>query len=244
MKKVVIAISAVAAMSGSAVAADMAVKAAPPMAVRAMSWTGCYVGAGGGYGMFNTENKTQTDPGGFVFDQGTFGGRGYFGTAQVGCDYQFSPKWVAGAFADVDVGNLKGTESSIGFSGDVKQKYSWAAGARLGYLPWDTLLTYWSGGFTQQKTSQIDINFLFFGPAGLNSPAQTWNGWFLGSGYEYKLDWLPGLMWKTEYRFADYGSKTIPILVTATGAPTGVATNSHPYVQTIRTELVYRFNMH
>jgi outer membrane immunogenic protein len=240
MKKFVIAISAVAAMTGSAFAADMAVKASPPMAVRAMSWTGFYVGAGGGYGMFNVEN--QTTAAGVLVDQGTFGGRGYFGTAQIGFDYQFSPKWLAGAFADVDGGNLKGTVSSLGFSGEAKQQYSWAAGARVGYLPWDTLLTYVSGGFSQLRSNQINL-----APVGgvttFISPAQTWSGWFLGSGYEYKLDWLPGLMWKTEYRFADYGNKTIPLL-TAAGGPTVLATNSHPYIQTVRTELVYRFNWH
>ena len=53
MKKLAIAITAVAAFTGSAIAADLPVKvvAAPMPVVRAMSWTGCYVGVGGGYGM-------------------------------------------------------------------------------------------------------------------------------------------------------------------------------------------------
>ena len=27
--------------------------------------------------------------------------------------------------------------------------WAWAAGGRLGYLPWDTLMVYISGGYTQ-----------------------------------------------------------------------------------------------
>ena len=53
MKKLVLALSAVAAFSAPALAADMAAKApmmrAAPVAY-APSWTGCYVGGGGGYG--------------------------------------------------------------------------------------------------------------------------------------------------------------------------------------------------
>ncbi len=67
----------------------------------------------------------------------------------------------------------------------------------------------------------------------------TYNGWFIGSGYEYKLDWLPGLFWKTEYRFADYGSRTNDFL---RSTRRGDSVDSHKFIQTIRSELVYRFN--
>ena len=49
----------------------------------------------------------------------------------------------------------------------------------------------------------------------------TYSGWFLGSGYEYGFGFMPGLFWKTEYRFADYSADVLPVVVTATGAPTG-----------------------
>ena len=55
MKKLVLALSAVAAFSAPALAADMAAKAlmrAAPVAY-APSWTGCYVGGGFGYGLWN-----------------------------------------------------------------------------------------------------------------------------------------------------------------------------------------------
>src|SRR5450830_1220221 len=78
MKKFAIAITAVAAFTGSAVAADMPVRA-PYIApvVTAYNWTGCYVGAGGGYGMYNQDLSTGAD----IFGNGngagtlTLGGR-------------------------------------------------------------------------------------------------------------------------------------------------------------------------
>ena len=84
-------------MLGSvAQAADLPVKApAPPAPV--YSWTGCYIGAGGGYGMWNQDVVAlDTITGPFSARQ-TGGGRGWFGTAQVGCDYQLSSNWVRSA---------------------------------------------------------------------------------------------------------------------------------------------------
>jgi len=52
MKKLVLALTAAAAFTGSAMAADMAPrtysKAPAPVVAVAPSWTGCYLGAGGG----------------------------------------------------------------------------------------------------------------------------------------------------------------------------------------------------
>jgi len=239
MKKLAIAITAVATLTGSALAADMPMKARPnaPPPVAAYNWTGCYIGAGGGYGMWNQDN--QTFVGATAVDlQHTDGGRGWFGTGQVGCDYQIAPKWVIGAFGDFDIGQLKGTMTLPGFAfqGDEKERWSWAVGARAGYLPWDSLLVFLSGGFTQARFDAVDL------PGGFSVEETTYNGWFLGSGYEYRFDWLPGLFWKTEYRFADYGSKDNEILFS--GAPIGDTVHSRKFIQTIRTELVYRFNWH
>jgi outer membrane immunogenic protein len=56
------------------------------------------------------------------------------------------------------------------------------------------------------------------------------------------LSFLPGLFWKTEYRFSDLGTQTNPIRFIATGGPTTTAIDSHKYVQTIRSGLTYHFN--
>ena len=44
------------------------------------------------------------------------GGKGWFGTVQVGCDYQFADRWVIGAFADYDFSSLKGNFQPTGLS--------------------------------------------------------------------------------------------------------------------------------
>jgi outer membrane immunogenic protein len=246
MKKIAIAVTAVAAFTGSAIAADMPMKAPAAPMVRAVSWTGCYVGAGGGYGMWNQDNQSFLSDGDVLDQVHTNGGRGWFGTGQVGCDYQFAPKWVVGAFGDFDVGDIKGTMTANfegAWQGNEKERWSWAVGARAGYLPWDTLLVFVSGGFTEARFGQVDFVFTDGTSTGFSTPESNYNGYFLGSGYEYKLDWMPGLFWKTEYRFADYGSKNNPLIETSTGISTGDYVQSHKYVQTIRSELVYHFNM-
>ena len=238
MKKLAIAITAVAAFTGSAIAADMPVKArvdAP--VVRAMSWTGCYVGVGGGYGMYNQDLSASTGSIGTGFldtgsDTVTLGGRGWFGTGQVGCDYQFAPQWVIGAFGDYDLSSITGHIFALD---DEKLSSSWAAGARLGYVIMPNLLGYVSGGYTQAHFDAITC-------AGCSNiiDSHTYSGWFLGSGYEYGLTWAsPNLFWKTEYRFASYNKDTLPML---SDCDVSCTLNSQKWVQTIRSELVWRFN--
>ena len=233
MKKLAIAVTAVAAFTGSAIAADMPVKAryiAP--VVTAYNWTGCYVGAGGGYGMYNQDVSNSF----FGPETLTLGGRGWFGTAQVGCDYQVMPSIVIGAFGDYDFSDITGHLGQT----DEKLSSSWHVGGRVGWIALPNLLTFVSGGYTEARFDQIDF------PNGGDPtfiPATTYKGWFLGSGYEYGLGFMPGLFWKTEYRFADYQAQTVPVVAVADGFIFGTF-DSHKYVQTIRSELVYRFNWH
>jgi outer membrane immunogenic protein len=241
MKKFAIAVTAVAAFTGSAIAADMPVKARyiAPVAT-AYNWTGCYVGAGGGYGMYNQDMSADTL--GILSGAGsgttTLGGRGWFGTGQVGCDYQVMPSIVIGAFGDYDFGSITGNMGQT----DEKLSSSWAAGGRIGWVALPNLLAYVSGGYTEARFDQIDITRGGGGGSGY-IPATTYKGWFLGSGYEYGLGFMPGLFWKTEYRFADYQAQTLPEVDAASGITVGTI-DSHKYVQTIRSELVYRFNWH
>ena len=235
-----------ALVGGSAMAADMSVKApimrAPPPA---FSWTGCYIGAGGGYGLWNQENFHETDPGHVATSQTTTaGGRGWFGTVQVGCDYQIAPSWVIGAQGDWDWGSLKGSPFiAIGNVGDETNSWTWGAGGRIGYTPMSQLLAYVSGGYTQANFDGFGLASSTTGiPNGLTIPANTYHGWYLGSGYEYGIGFLPGLFWKTEYRYSSFDAADLSHIVIATGVTNGTATNSKKFIQTIRSELVYRFN--
>jgi outer membrane immunogenic protein len=215
---------------------------APPAAPAAHNWTGFYVGAGGGYGMFNLGSSI-TQNGSLVSDNQTVGGRGWFGTVGGGFDYQFNGHFVAGVFADWDISDIKGNWSDPYWEegGPIKQNWAWYVGGRAGYLITPDLLAYIGGGFTQARFS--DVHFFDFGIPSRPDPdtmaAQTYNGWFIGGGAEAMLPWFPGLSVKSEYRFADYGAKDVPIL----NQPSVAVDHLHPYVQTIRTVLVYRFNV-
>ena len=256
MNKLLLATAAVAfATVGSAGAADLPMKA-PPMAVAApvaYNWTGCWISGGVGYGMWNQDHFTETDPGHVSFSSTTTdGGRGWLGRAGVGCDYQFTPSFVIGVFGDYDFMNLKGTNQPQGVlfagsttSGNEKESAAWAIGARLGYTPLPGLLTYFNGGWTETRFDRIDL--FTTGVPTVNTltflPQTTYRGWFIGGGYEYAVSWLPvhGLYWKTEYRYAEFRAEDLSATFD-TGVPVGFAENSKKFTQTVTTSLVWRFN--
>jgi outer membrane immunogenic protein len=231
-----------ALVSGSgAFAADMPIKA-PTAAALVYGWTGFYLGGGFGYGMFNLDTSL-TQNGTLQSDNQTWAGRGWFATVTGGYDQQFSDRIVAGVFADADFSNNKGRLGDVYWeqAGAIKQRWAWAVGARIGYLIHPAVLSYVNAGYTQAQFSRVDLfNFgLANDPALDFFPAQTYGGWFVGGGLEAMLS--GGWSVKTEYRLADYGTRTVQIIDNS-GAPTGAADRIHPYVQTVRSELVYRFN--
>jgi outer membrane immunogenic protein len=209
---------------------------APPPPPPAFSWSGCFVGAGGGYGVWYENASGQLAGGATVFPTTTLGGSGWFGTGQVGCDYQFD-RIVIGVFGDGDFGSASG-HLFQGAASDINESYSWAAGGRIGWLPFPKLLTYLSAGFTQAHYDQV--NNITGGGVLFN--ANTYNGYFIGSGYEYGFEFFPGLFWKTEYRFADYQAANLAVLSSLPQLAGAVTLHVQPYIQTVSTELVYRFN--
>ena len=101
MKKLLLALTAVAVFSGSALAADLAPAPTPRLRppVKAPSWTGFYIFGGGGGGIWDADNHNRLQPGPISNNQRT-GGDGWFGTVGAGYDWQFNGSWVAGIFAD------------------------------------------------------------------------------------------------------------------------------------------------
>ena len=252
MKNLVAQVVAISLLgAGSAIAADMRapVKAPPPAAPIAASWTGCYLGAGFGYGMWNQDHTEYTLAGVAQSFEATSGGRGWLGTVQVGCDVQIGGQFVIGAFADYDWANIKGdAHLSLGtfpYVGEEKLKSGWAAGGRIGYIPFaqTQLMVFVSGGYTRAKFSSYDLTVNLGGAqaAAFRVDSSTRSGWFIGTGYEYALAFFPGLTWKTEYRFADYGKERDTVFAIAGGAPVAF-TDSEKFVHTVRSELVWRFN--
>jgi outer membrane immunogenic protein len=272
-KKLALAFTAMAMVAGPAAAADMAarpVKALPPPAP-VVSWTGCYLSVGGGYGIFKMDHNERANIAGvgpantLIAGEQTSGGDGWLFTGGGGCDYQFNPRWVVGAFADGTWSELKGTHGTtplVGFDdlalqGQMKQDWSWAVGARIGYLVNPSFLTYVNAGYTQAHLTAVNLNFIPFDGGlftGAQLPGQTLDGYFIGAGMEYSFDWLPGLFVRSEGRGNVYTRKDVlPTCVANTGfcalpaVPGVLAGNSNVedrrlITYTSKVELVYRFN--
>jgi len=120
MKKLVLALTALAAFTGSATAADLAARpyTKAPMMAPAPSWTGFYIFGGAGGGLWNADSNVQST--GVVGALGGFGpagtalsrdqrlgGSGWFGTVGAGYDWQFNGRWVAGIFGDGQFGSIR-----------------------------------------------------------------------------------------------------------------------------------------
>jgi outer membrane immunogenic protein len=251
MKKLVIALTALAAFTGSAMAADLAprpyAKAPMPMPV-APSWTGFYIFGGAGGGLWNADsNSVITGPGvaGVLGPVGTtltrdqrLGGSGWFGTVGAGYDWQFNGRWVAGIFGDGQFGSLSGSLSDdvFGTEGREKLRDSYAAGARLGYLVAPNVLSYVNAGYSGSQwsgTSQTLLAVIAGAPAGVQvtTPSFHRNGVFIGGGVENNLDIFgitaPGWFMKTEYRSAFYDRVSLPTTLAPgnfIGGPAGALT--------------------
>jgi outer membrane immunogenic protein len=255
MKKFVLALTALAALTGSALAADLPartypVKAPPPPPPP--SWTGFYLFGGGGYGLFDSANHTTLNATGLPLTiDSKVGGDGYFGTVGGGYDWQFNTSWVAGILADAQFGSIRGSLTDpllgpFGTTGGVSNRTSAAAGVRLGYLVAPNVLSYVNGGYSYAEFSSSTQLSNTSAAAIATTPSFHLNGWFVGGGVENNLDIFgitaPGWFMKTEYRVAEYEHITLPETFVG-GGLTGLSiSTANPIVQTVSTSLVYRFN--
>jgi len=260
MKRTLAASLVFALASTAAFAADMPPPAAAPPPVYKTApppgpiWTGCYLDGGVGYGLWNIDHNFETSPGlASLSSTTTNGGRGWLGRVGGGCDYQFPlsfiNNWnaVIGVFGDYDFAGISGTfdDPANGIGGTMNQNSAWYVGGRAGLLVSPNLLTYVDGGYTEASFGQANLTAVSATPAvPLSLGGHTYPGWFLGGGTEYAFTWLPipGLFWRTEYRYSYYESADIPYFVTATGAPNGFGQHLQPQVQTVTTSLIWRFS--
>jgi outer membrane immunogenic protein len=269
MKRLALALTAIAAFTAPALAADMAArpyaKAPAPVAAVA-SWTGFWISGGFGYGMSqyqHSENNIAA-PFALVSTGQDVGAKGWLGKVGLGYDYQFAGpygSWVIGAFADADWSNIGGQYSintlgvpaplllATNLTGQYRSDYSWSVGGRIGYVALPGLLTYFNGGYTQahsKGTTFINTTTPTAPLAtGVSLAGQTRDGFFLGGGTEYAVSVLPGLFWKNEVRFSSFNNRTDAAVCTAAvGCAVGptFSQTSRLYEQKATTELVYRFN--
>jgi outer membrane immunogenic protein len=253
MKKILLALTAVAAFTGSAVAADLPARTyskAPAAVAPVYSWTGFYIFGGAGGGLWNADQFVQTT--GTAFPLSVVqrqGGSGWFGTVGAGYDWQVNPTWVVGILGDGQFGSIRGTlqDPTVAWTETVKLQDSWAAGVRVGYLVAPNVLSYVNGGYSGSHWSGATFVGALSGlPVGAHTNSFNRNGWFVGGGVENNLNIFginaPGWFMKTEYRSAFYGRKTLNELSDTTNLPVGRDIRFNTWNQTISTSLVYRFN--
>ena len=218
------------------------------------SWTGFYIFGGGGYGLWAADTTTQNTATGacILCVKDRQGGAGWYGTVGAGYDWQVNPSWVVGVFGDGQFGSISGsiTDQTFGPAGAVgteKMRNAYAGGVRVGYLVAPNVLSYVNAGYSGSSWSGTALVDPTAGaPQGFNTSGFNRSGWFVGGGVENNLNIFgitaPGWFMKTEYRGAYYGQKNISEITTATGALAGTDITFKPFVQTISTSLVYRFN--
>jgi outer membrane immunogenic protein len=253
MKKLVLALSAIAAFSGSAIAADLPARTytKAPEAAPVSSWTGFYIFGGGGGGVWDAKSNLLTTGGAAVSRDQRLGGDGLFGTVGVGYDWQFNTSWVFGILADGQFGDIRGSITDpffgiAGIEGREKLNTSYAAGVRLGYLVAPNVLSYVNAGYSGSEWSGATLTDLAVNGATtpINTPSFHRDGFFIGGGVENNLNIFgitaPGWFMKTEYRSAFYDRISLP--ETFVGGGNAGAVTFKPIVQTVSTSLVYRFN--
>lgn len=203
MKKLLIGILALTALSGAqAIAADMPVKARP-MAPVPYSWSGCFVGIAGG-GVWGRSKHISTDP---LDITNRYDVTGAIAGVEYGCQIQ-NGQWVLGTESDFSWTNARGSANNIApftttsISG-TKEHWLSTSRLRVGFLPSPDLLIYATGGLaTARVEATVDATAT---AQGLVSDTRTRWGWTFGGGFEYLL----GGNWsaKADYLYVKFNSK-------------------------------------
>lgn len=245
--------------------AESAYKAAP-LIVPVYDWTGFYVGISGGYSRGNSSN-VYTITGFAPETSSTQMNGGVFG-GQIGYNWQPARNFVIGFEADAQGTWQNGTDNPPSVNTTttcnilgalipcpgtnavgVDEKLRWFATARgrLGFVPWDTVMFYVTGGaaFGEVQWNATTTNtgtLLGLTTTSVNSATATSThaGWTVGGGSEWVLS--GGWTAKLEYLFVDLGTmgNTFATFATGTVVPTVLET-SHVRDNIVRIGLNYRF---
>jgi outer membrane immunogenic protein len=205
-------------IAGGAVAADLPLKAPPPV-YRAFSWTGCYVGAQWGWGWGTMSGAGFTS-------QGTLESRGSFSNkvsgalfgGQLGCNWQFvGTNFVVGlqgsaVASDINGIGLDGTSNVRLDRNKIDSIYD--ATVRLGWNGWDpNVLFYVKGGWAGMHSRNL-VQARFTDVVPINFSA---NGWTAGGGVEWAFTFAPRWSAFVEYDHYDFKAKAFNVDSTGTG---------------------------
>ncbi len=240
-------LASVAAGAGTAVAADIAVRPAPPMAAPIAApayiseWAGFYVGIHGGGGWGHTSFDPQefetldlqtvpvdTSPHGGVFGF-QFGHNWQFGPVVGGLEIDFSGADIhdSSTFFDPAAGAAGAFDNQ-----DFKIDSLASARGRLGYLIFPNWLIFGTAGIGWAHT-----RLTVFEPIGTetNTTFENEFGWVAGAGLEYKIfeHWLL----RGEWLHYDFGRVSHPIGI----GPEEDNVNARTTVDVARAALSYKF---
>jgi outer membrane immunogenic protein len=268
MKKLALAIFALAISAVSASAADMApapvYTKAPIVAPVVYNWTGFYVGGNVGYSWGRSSDySTLTNPAGTVLfgSSGSSDLDGVVGGGQIGYNWQ-TQNWVWGLEADIQGTGEQGSryfDCPIGgcsfFPGvfanarppgpavpvTLGEKIDWFGTfrGRVGVLASPTVLLYATGGLAYGGVNSSEtIGAPAFGFSNTNTSV----GWTVGAGIEGAIggNWTA----KLEYLYMDLGTSSGSFLTTIPALGGGVlASNysSHITDNILRVGINYRF---
>jgi len=218
-------------LAGSAMAADMPLKAPVPRVVS--DWTGFYIGVHGGYGWaqpsisdfdLNHSNLSMSD---FLMNDENFSLhtpklRGAVFGGYAGYNWQWGQRGVVGLEIDYSAANVKQTQGVsdhfTAFDGltttralTAKLDSLASTRARVGFLVGPGFLLYGTGGAAWGHTKFTDTFVLDYPRQDLTDTVNVSRasanhfGWVAGAGAEWKL-WGTGMMLRIEYLHYDFGS--------------------------------------
>jgi outer membrane immunogenic protein len=188
---------------GGAMAADMAVKARPPIAPPPIyTWSGCYLGADVGGGSQRQGASEFTIPTGFNAGPTavSLNKTSVMGGPYAGCNYQFGSNWVIGVEGDWSAAALSSTANApnnflnglpVGSGGVVyTQRLNWLASirGRVGYAVVPNVLLYVTGGAAWGNSDYSGVDAYRGGCPNCSvtgSFNNTSNGWVAGGGVEW-----------------------------------------------------------
>lgn len=240
----------------------------PAYVPSAYNWTGWYAGVNVGYGFGNGNDATfgSNDPVGTNFQQAIASGvipsslgldpRRVIGGGQIGYNWQFNNRWVAGLEADLQSADIRDSASVINLEPNINLPITTTASSRLEYLgtvrgrlgyAWDRVLFYGTGGLAYGGLRQ---SASFAAPAvpgvipsqfysGFNSSTKT--GFAAGGGIEYAFfgNWTV----RAEYLYYDLGTTTVNIvaLPASLASPASAFARFDNSGHIVRAALNYRF---
>jgi outer membrane immunogenic protein len=230
-----VAVGALLVSATSAFAADLpSRKVAPvaPVVAPAFSWTGFYLGAdlGGAFGYSKGKGDSATLG---VVSVPTLDVSGLVGGIHAGYNYQMG-MFVLGAEADLWYNNLNANTYVLNGAGIMKTELGWQGSIRArGGVAVDRALFFVTAGVAIGDPS---TSVTLVGNGATISGSDTRAGYTLGAGVEYAFtnNWIG----KVEYRYTDFGTKTIGTI--AVGADSVTFKNS-VQSNTITAGVSYKF---